>query len=147
MHLPRVREHMATGAIDLNCSTRRSEPLSFQRSPTDHTDSMGARAGSARVCESNCNPLIWQLRTFQSWTAHFTKLLPMRFLSRRLQNCTPLCFIATPDSGRQRGSASSNPQKPVDEALLGARVALGRVAKRCAIRDIDGYGRGRIASG
>jgi len=55
--------------------------------------------------------------------------------------------IATPDSGRQRGSASSNPQKPVDEALLGARVALGRVPKRCAIRDIDGSGRGRIASG
>ena len=44
---------MATGSIDLNCSTRWSERLSFRRYPTDHTGSMGARLGNARIREPN----------------------------------------------------------------------------------------------
>src|SRR5208283_2196709 len=57
MHLPHVCQHMATGSIDLNCSTRWSEWLSFQRSPTDHTDSMGARLGTCWLCKPDANSL------------------------------------------------------------------------------------------
>src|SRR5271165_3128655 len=76
MHLPHVFQYMATGSVDLNCSTRWSGRLSFKCYPADHTGSMGASLGTCWICQPDSDPL--KLRgTSITWRHALTPRLPV----------------------------------------------------------------------
>jgi len=131
---------MATGSIDLNCSTRWSEWLSFQRSPTDHTDSMGARLGTCWLCKPDANSLKLHGTSITWRYAPLTPRLPVPgnqfepevillavgwYLRFSLSYCDVEDLLAeracTPTTSRSGGGSSVTPRKWNDVCARGSK--------------------------